>query len=197
MFILKSFSSSFLICLCVGGLLLNSCTKDRFPENQGTKDSMIGQDTTMVKPHSIFINEIVAKGSNLTSDLGISADWVELYNPSNTVFTLKKNRWYLSDDTTELDKFQITTDILIQPKSYLILFCDDSSKITPFIHTNFGLSSGGDNFFVSYKQSDSNLGIIDSKSFGPQESNISIGRSPDGSNFWTSFPNPTPGQSNN
>ena len=181
----------------MGCFSIISCTKDRFPETQNIEDSIISQDTTIIKPNSIFINEIVAKGSNLTSDLGNTADWVELYNPSSTVFKLKKNRWYLSDDTTELDKFQLTTDIFIEPKSHLILFCDDSSKITQFIHTNFGLSSGGDKLFISYKQADSTLSIIDSKSFGAQESNISIGRSPDGSNFWTSFPNPTPGQSNN
>ncbi len=197
MFISKTFGNSIFFHLCFVGFSFVSCTKDRFPEIQGSNDSIIGQDSTMVKANSIFINEIVAKGSNLTSDLGISADWVELYNPSNTIFKLEKNRWYLSDDTTELDKFQITTDFFIQPKSYLLIFCDDSSKITEFIHTNFGLSSGGDKIFVSYKQSDSNLIVIDSKSFGAQESNISIGRSPDGSVFWTSFTNPTPGQSNN
>jgi len=196
MVIFKTFGNSFLICLCVGGLLLNSCTKDRFPAPYQNDTTAIGNQDSIAF-HSLYINELVAKGSILSSDLGVSSDWVELYNPSNSVFTLEKNRWYLSDDSTELDKFQITTDILIQPKSYLIFFCDDSSKVTQFIHTNFGLSSGGDKILISYRYANSSVAIIDSKSFGPQESNVSIGRSPNGSENWTSFPNPTPGQSNN
>jgi hypothetical protein len=184
-------------CLIFFGTLFSSCTKDRFSDTNSPIDSIISPDSSIIDVHSLFINELLAKGSNLTSDLGNTADWAELYNPSNSIFKIEKGRWFLSDDLTELDKFQITQDFFIQPKSYLVLFCDDSAKMSQFIHTNFGLSAGGENLIVSYKKSDSTLIVIDSKTFGPQESNISIGRSPDGSDNWTSFPNPTPGATNN
>ena len=175
-------------------LMGNSCTKDRFPSEPN--DSLPNIKTDSIPFHSLYINELVAKGSNLTYDLGKAADWIEIYNPTDTVFTLFKNQWFLSDDSTELEKFTISSNIAIQPKSFLVIFCDDSTRITQFIHTNFGLSSGGDNIYLSYKNSNSIISVIDSKSFGPQDSNVSLGRSPDGTENWTSFLNPTPGQSN-
>ena len=49
--------------------------------------------------------------------------------------------------------------------------------------------------FGIYLLSDSTT-IIDSLSFDVQETDVSMGRSPDGSNNWVNFTTPTPGASN-
>ena len=61
------------------------------------------------------------------------------------------------------------------------------------LHTNFKLSSTGE--FLALVAPDGST-IIDSVSFPDQETDISFGRTDDGSEAWTYFVAPTPGSSN-
>ncbi len=61
-----------------------------------------------------------------------------------------------------------------------------------FLHTNFKLSSTGENLFLTNPQSVT----VDQISFGSIGQDISYGRQPDGSNSWFLFSEATPGDSN-
>ena len=68
-----------------------------------------------------------------------------------------------------------------------------NSRSQQGIHTNFKLSAGGE--FIALVEADG-ISIIDSLSFGPQTTDISFGRLPDGASNWI-FMTPTPGTTNN
>ena len=63
----------------------------------------------------------------------------------------------------------------------------------PKLHTNFKISSEGETLILS----DSTGAIIDQISTGIIPTDISLGRQPDGTDFWYYFLQPTPGDSNN
>ena len=79
----------------------------------------------------------------------------------------------------------------ISGEGHLLIWLDDDEEEGP-LHTNFKLSASGESLALF----DSNLNLIDSIDFGEQTDNISYGRSPDGSNNWQFFENPTPGDFN-
>ena len=172
-------------------LLLFSCTEDRFFE----KLDPLPQDTTGMVPAPVKINEIVAKGSALTTDLGNNSDWVELYNTSNAPFLMKAGEWYVSDSPADSEKFELPQRTLA-PGDFLVIFCDDSSRVTGQIHTNFGLSSGGDYVFLYHKVNGA-ISLTDSTHYGLQEfDNMSVARSPNGNGQWQYPVSPTPGELN-
>lgn len=184
-------SNSILISLGVLIILSAiSCTEDRFLNNSNGKPNL-GLNTAL----PIRINEVVAKGSLLNTDLGNTSDWLELYNASASSFTMNEGMWYVTDNISDKEKFELPQRT-ISPGDFLVLFCDDSNRVTQQIHTNFGLSSGGESIFLFYKNG-GQIQLADSMSFGPQEfDNMSTARIPDGSPNWVYPINPTPGNSN-
>lgn len=173
-------------------LLLCACTKDRSFISDSSNPN--GEDTTNEVAH-LKINEVLAKGSLLSSELGNTCDWLEIYNQSSSEFHLKAGEWFISDNPLDLEKFQLP-DFTMAPGEFVVLFCDDSNRVQSQIHTNFGLSSGGETVLLSRK-TNGNTNVQDSMSFGVQAfDNMSIARTPDGSNNWSYPSNPTPGSSN-
>jgi len=135
------------------------------------------------------INEFLASNAsvNVDPDYNANADWVELYNAGETAVNL--NGYYLSDDVTQPKKWQITTSVSISAKGYLLIWTDGNNK---GLHTVFKLSASGEQLAL-YNASGV---MLDSVTFGPQNTDISYGRSPDGGSTWSYFQKPTPGTSN-
>lgn len=80
----------------------------------------------------LYINEIYT---------GSDADWLELYNPNDTVVSTKD--MYLTDDETILKKWKIPA-VNVQPDSVLTIVCKnnkDSSTLLK-LQTNFSLKAG-------------------------------------------------------
>jgi hypothetical protein len=170
---------------------VTSCTKDRI------LDPSIIQETGEV----ISINEFLAKGSTLSSDVGVASDWIELYNKSNKAFTLNSGEWFISDTPTDLEKFELPQRI-IPAGGFLILFCDDDGiniipENSPFIHLDFGLSStAGESVVLSHKANGTTT-LVDQKDFSAQTfDNMSNARIPNGIGNWSYPVSPTPGASN-
>jgi len=171
--------------------LLFSCTEDRIFE----KPDPIPGDTTALVSAPVRINEIVAKGSALTTDLGNNSDWIELYNTSSSPFEMKQGEWYITDSPADSEKFELPQRTL-SPGDFLIIFCDDSNRVSGQIHTNFGLSSGGDYVFL-YRKQNGAITLTDSTKYGVQAfDNMSVARSPNGNGPWQSPVTPTPGELN-
>jgi hypothetical protein len=181
------------ILIAIGGLgllmLQISCTKDRiFPPET---------DNPIIPPIDsvqLVINEVLGNTPTLTTDLGNVSDWMELYNPSDQPFEIKANEWFVSDNLSELDQFELPARV-IPARGHLLIFCDDSNRVTSQIHTNFKISSTGDIITLSKKQGET-LFLADSLTTGVQDPGLSNARIPDGGPTWQNNSNPTPGDSN-
>ncbi len=137
----------------------------------------------------VLINEIVASNSTSAYDLnGESDDWVELFNTTSTAIDL--SGMYLSDDPTNFMKWVFPAGTSIPANGYLIVWCDNDIAQAG-VHTNFKLSSLGENLIFS------NGAIIhDQVGFSIQTTDIAYARCPDGSLSFD-FATPTPLTSNN
>jgi hypothetical protein len=141
---------------------------------------------------ALKINEIMATNSTYLSDLNSYGDWVEIYNPSNQEVDIAG--YYVTDDYNAPTKYQIPTgnsSSIIAPGGYKIIWADDS---TQNLHANFKISgSNGERFALVASDG---VTYIDSISFGPQTTDVSYGRTSDGSDSWTFFTTSTPNASN-
>ncbi len=130
-------------------------------------------------------------GITIADPNGEYDDWIELYNPTSNPISLTGR--YLTDKKDNLIKYQFTQpNLVLNPNEYLLIWCDEQQE-QQGIHTNFKLSAGGE--FVALVENDG-ITVIDSISFGPQTTDISFGRLPDGADNWITMA-PTPGATNN
>lgn len=137
----------------------------------------------------VLINEIVASNSTSASDLnGESDDWVELYN--TTANSIDLSGMYLSDDATNLLKWAFPFGTTIPANGYILVWCDNDIGQAG-IHTNFKLSSLGENLIFS-----NGATIYDQVAFGVQSTDVAYARCPDGSADFA-YVTPTPLASNN
>lgn len=140
----------------------------------------------------LYINEIMA--SNSTTDLdqrGDDSDWLELFNAYNTAVDLKG--YFLSDDISDLEKYELPNTLSIPAKGYLILWAS-GDKENYGNHLDFKLSSGGETLFLVDPDG---LTIVDSVTFSKQRTNVSFGRKYDGYSELRFFSSATFQSSNN
>ncbi|MCE1189218.1 MAG: CotH kinase family protein [Ignavibacteria bacterium] len=141
------------------------------------------------RAQSVIINEIMAANTKTLADPDFHeyGDWIELYNPGTQSINLKG--WSITDDFSKPAKYVFSTDIVIQPAGYLVIWADDHATGT---HANFKLSASGERAGIF------NAGgqVIDTVSFGSQQDDISWGRYPDGAAAWYFFKPATPGSAN-
>jgi hypothetical protein len=144
---------------------------------------------TNISAQTLFINEFMASNSNsiLDKDYNSYSDWIEIYN--STADTINMKNFFITDNLTQPKKFQFKNDFIIEPNGYKIIWCDEQNTGH---HTNFKLSASGE--IIAIFNVDSQL--IDSCSFGEQQTDISRGRFPNGTNNWFSFATATPGAAN-
>ncbi len=141
---------------------------------------------------SVVINEFMASNSSTFSDEGGAfADWLEIYNPTDSVISM--NGFYLTDNLTTKDKWAFP-DTTIQPNGYLLVWIDDDEKEGP-MHASFNLNKDGEAVGI-FEQYETTFRTIDAVSFGLQTTDISFGRNGDGGDEFVTFDNPTPGTPN-
>ncbi|MDA3880741.1 MAG: lamin tail domain-containing protein, partial [Prolixibacteraceae bacterium] len=137
----------------------------------------------------IVINEFMASNTGvlIDPDYNESADWVEIYNGSNETVSL--NNYYLTDNISDIYKWQIKTNNAIEPYGYQLIWADGMNT---GLHASFKLSADGEELALISPNGE----IIDSILFKYQESNISMGRETDGAQNWVFFTDATPGEQN-
>ncbi len=134
-------------------------------------------------PRTVKINEWLASEAVL-----FTADFIELYNPHPLPVDL--GGFYITDTPqTEPDRHRLGLLNFVPGDGYLVLAADD--KIAPE-HLGFKLSSGGEMIALF----DASFNEIDKVLFGPQTTDVSQGRSPNGSVRFGYFLLPTPGLEN-
>ena len=121
----------------------------------------------------IVINEFMADNfSSVPDPNGEYDDWIELYNKTASAINL--NGYFLSDKLTNLTKWTFP-NVTIQPNSFLSVWADEDGSQSG-LHANFKLSASGEAIYIC---SPDTL-IIDQIIFGQQQTDISMGRYPNG-----------------
>jgi hypothetical protein len=152
-------------------------------------------------PGAVVINELLAN-----SPAG-AADWIELYNTTETSIDI--GGWFLSDSSsnpsaalgTGLTKYEIADGTTIAPHGYIVFYEDTHFDNTndPGCHTPFALSGNGETVYLTSAQDGVLTGYRQSEDFGPSASGVSFGRyyksSTDNFNFVAMREN-TPGLAN-
>ncbi|MBZ0242227.1 MAG: lamin tail domain-containing protein, partial [Bacteroidales bacterium] len=137
----------------------------------------------------LFINEFMADNDNAFADeFGNYSDWVELYNGDAEAIFLAD--YFLTDKLDNPDKWQMP-EMYLQPGAFVLFWADDNPTFGEK-HTNFKLSKGGEAVGIFNGMG----GVVDTLSFGAQETDVSYGRLPDGDPNWIFFTASTPGESN-
>jgi hypothetical protein len=132
---------------------------------------------------TVKINEWLASEAVL-----FGSDFIELYNPHPLPVDL--GGFYLSDTPeTEPNMCRLRPLSFVAGAGYTVLAADDG---TDSGHLGFKLGSNGDRIALL----DANLNEVDKVMFGPQTTDVSQGRAPDGSDRFDYLPLPTPGLSN-
>jgi regulation of enolase protein 1 (concanavalin A-like superfamily) len=121
-------------------------------------------------------------------------DWIELYNAGSAAADL--SGWFLTDDLANPRKWSFPLGTRLEGSGYLLIWADEHSELNGGgigLHTNFKLSQQGEAIGLSDPQGR----WVDVVTFGPQQSDVSQGRSPDGApEPWASMTEPTPGGPN-
>jgi len=154
-------------------------------------------------PINVVINEFVASTDTCCQDqAGESEDFIELMNVGNNRAVL--SALFFSDDMDEPTKHRIGirnrgmgANGFIGPMRPVLWADKDLDQGRN--HLDFKLSADGEFISIyqasSYWDNDPRLLVLDSLTFGVQDSDISYGRYPDGSDMWQQMI-PTPGSSN-
>jgi hypothetical protein len=141
-----------------------------------------------ILPGQIVINEFLADNTNSTADQNQEFDdWIELYNTTSSPINL--NGLYMTDDFFDPTKWPFP-DTTIAANDYLVIWADNDS-FQVGLHAFFRLSSNGERLWMGYN----NGTVVDSLSFGPQGTDISEGRYPNGTGAF-GLMSPTFGASN-
>jgi len=121
-------------------------------------------------------------------------DWIEIYNSEDGAVDI--GGMYLTDDLSEPTKWQIPddapTETTIGPHGYLLIWADGQPD-QGTLHANFKLQNSGEEIGLFAGNGST---LIDSVIYGQQVTDISFGRSGDGTSNWRFFETPTPQASN-
>jgi spore coat protein CotH len=140
----------------------------------------------------LYINEFMASNNLTISDEeGEYDDWIEIYNGDTKPVWLGDK--FLSDDQWDPSQWQLPI-IYLQPGAFALIWADNSPG-QGIYHANFKLDKDRDSIFL-FDAAYAGYPLIDSVTFGLQETDISYGRVTDGTPEWKFFDMPTPGVTN-
>lgn len=137
----------------------------------------------------LYINEWMASNSSSISDPDFdnTGDWIELFNDFNDPIDI--SGYFLTDNLNNPTKWSFPEGTSIEANSHLIIWADG---INEGIHTSFKLTKDGEEIGLY----GTDTVQLDQILFKHQKTNISMGRSNDGSSTIGFFIEPTPGSSN-
>ena len=158
-----------------------------------------GEEETNIP--KLYINEFMASNDAAIEDPDEDSndgdpyeDWFEIYNADTVAVDV--GGMYVTDDLGQRDKYQIPktnpAKTTIQPDSFLVIWADKEMH-QGVTHVDFALSGGGE--AIGLAMSDGRT-LIDSYTYGPQQTDVSFGRSPDGGDTWKTMDTATPGAPN-
>jgi len=101
-----------------------------------------------IRTHLVISEFMAMNGDTILDGDGKSSDWIEIYNPTDTAISL--DGWYLTDDDTNLSKWQFPNGLELEAGEFLIVFASEKTfELYPYnypyidpagyYHTNFNL----------------------------------------------------------
>ena len=162
-------SSDFVISATLRAVQID---EERSPENLGAR---------------VLINELLAN-----SDAAPGLDWIELYNPGPVTANL--SHAYLSDDPTDLLKFELPGDLVLEPGQFWAVSEGTSPESLPF-----ALDYAGETVYLTKATAGPTvvpIRVMDAVRFGASEPDVSFGRFPDGAETFGFLTSATYGASN-
>jgi hypothetical protein len=145
-------------------------------------------------PVTVKINEWMASNKRtLPDETGTFNDWFELYNP--TALPADLSGYRLTGNLTSTNGTWLPGGVVMPPGGFLLVWADGTSSRTwtgGALHVNFKLSKDGDTIGLFAPDG----GGIDAIAFGPQQSDLSEGRWPDGTSAIYAMHPATPGSAN-
>jgi hypothetical protein len=151
-----------------------------------------GTNNPASPPLTVLINEWMADNVTTQADPADNdfEDWFEIYNPADAAADL--SGLYLGASLTNKTQFRIPNSYTIPPHGYLLVWADgeigQNSTNRADLHASFKLSKVGDSMGIFAADGT----VIDFVSFGPQATDVSEGRFPDGSPSIYGLTTPTP-----
>ncbi|WP_051269788.1 CotH kinase family protein [Flavobacterium suncheonense] len=144
------------------------------------------------KAQAIVINEILSSNANsVTDEDGSHQDWIELYNPGPASVSLLG--YGLTDDAALPYKW-VFPAVSLNSGAYLIVWASDKNRAVAGnpLHTNFKIGTAGETLTLT------NASGTTVDTFPPANlpSDVSYGRSPNGSATFAFFGTPTPNAAN-
>ncbi len=182
---------NYLIVTLVAGMLFWACNLD---DTSGPGEETVDTPQLLINEFMASNDAAVVDPDEDNNDGDPYDDWFEIYNADSVAVDV--GGMYVTDDLGKPDAWQIPkTDpakTTIQPGGFLVIWADKEPH-QGVNHADFALSGGGEaiGLFMSDGRTE-----IDSYTYGPQQTDVSFGRSPDGSDNWKSMSSPTPGASN-
>jgi hypothetical protein len=176
------------------GTQAEGVSQGRWPNGTGSITNFVGTASPEAANYLAtwtgpIINEVLARNRSVTVGTQI-VDYVELFNPSGSVFNL--SGLSLSVNSLQAGEFIFPPGATIAANSYLTLKCDGASPVVTNLGAfNVGESldgeSGGVYLFNTNNQ------VVSSVEYGPQVDDLPIGRS---SGQWRLLSSATPGAVN-
>lgn len=126
-------------------------------------------------------------------------DWIELYNPTGAA--IDAGGYFLSDDPTDPQKFEIPNGNIVPAGGYLAIICTGFYEVDPmtfgYLNTTFRITQTKPESVIFADPT----GVVLSEftyiaDIQPNQMNHSYGRSSDGAADWVIFTNPSPGAAN-
>ncbi|MDA3844257.1 MAG: CotH kinase family protein [Candidatus Kapabacteria bacterium] len=140
---------------------------------------------------SVLINEFMASNNSIAPDeTGNYTDWIELYNNSDINSDI--SGFYITDNFDTPMKWQVPDNTVIQPRGFLLIRADNDPE-DGTCHATFKLSKDGEEIGLYAPDGTT---IIDTISYGEQQTDISMGRNGDANPEWIFFSVSTPNASN-
>ncbi|HEV8605303.1 MAG TPA: lamin tail domain-containing protein [Tepidisphaeraceae bacterium] len=123
-----------------------------------------------INPGSIVINEILSRGSTL------STDWIEFHNTTNAPIDI--SGWALSDASVDLTKYILQAGSIVPANGYLVL--DEQTTFgvlgNPGVNVQFDFSKSGDQAYLSQRVGGNLAGYRESVDFGASDVDVPFGR---------------------
>jgi hypothetical protein len=137
----------------------------------------------------VRINEVMASNAAAVErDDGEFPDWIELVNLTASAIDLGGAT--LTDDLGDPAKHVLPAGLILPANGYLILWADDLGERDDA--APFKLAADGESVGVYSPEGDA----WDSLDYGPQTTDVSWARSPDGTGAFAPDATPTPGAAN-
>jgi hypothetical protein len=146
-------------------------TKDAWRPSAVVKGSPGTDDSGLIPDlGSVVINEVLAHSHDG------APDWIELYNTTGSPINI--GGWFLSDNDSDVTKYEIASGTSIAAGGYIVLYEDQhfGNVADPGANALFALSENGETVYLSSGSGGQVTGDRDQEDFGASETDVAFGR---------------------